>query len=96
MLPEVRPPGPTRTTFTAPTGPASSGAPERILSTKTSAWTGPSVAQTGGGSGVRLSSHREHLLWSRVHVVYLATVLLHCRDEFGLLATSFEPAFALD
>ena len=42
------------------------------------------------------SSHREHLLWRRVHVVYLATVLLHYRDELRFLSTSFEPAFARD
>ena len=42
------------------------------------------------------SSHREHLLWRRVHVVHLAAVFLHHRDELGLLATSFKPTLALD
>src|SRR5579859_1924389 len=80
-----------------PHGPASSGTPALRRRTKTSACTGPSVAQTGisvvGSDRLR---PLEHLRAGRGHVVDVLGVILHRVDHLVGRAADLEAAVALD
>src|SRR3981081_248172 len=83
-----------------PHGPVSSRRSPRKRTTKTSAWTGPSVPQGAGVSGVIGSGFwtrpGQHLFARRGHVVALKGMLLNDRDKLALGPAHHDTARTVD
>lgn len=84
-----------------PHGPVSSRQPPRTRTTKTSAWTGPSVPHGRGATNVTSGSGfwtrpRQYFLARRFHVVVFKGMLLNDQDELALGSAHHDTARTVD